>query len=613
MKLHPRQEILEVWKSIAQIAYRDGEWSWEGRYGTNSISDAEQLLCLIFPAAELAGFKLDSPDQTAEDTLAALAELGDSVQIPRLLIKVIREYLEKYSDEMLQPIFSGGSYFISTVSGKTATEEQQKMDVVDSYAMSVNLMLGTLGFLKVFRQSVSRDEILRDIRELELMCSKRLSAAMVGLLRSFTVNVFSPSSPAGQAMLRTVNQVEAPEQRILTDLAMSLRGVRAGLRDLTIGSGQVDVDLDNPNLLFECGWTWGIVKDAPEVETSLDVGKQSVGYATQPPILYFTVSALISIRDLFSERTRVLGLLNDDQITLAQALQRRWELTQSYWSAVAMYGGGRWPLEDVPWRTSDGKESDYYSLGVIAMVVQNLIANRATEADLARVAAVLEELALRARITRRAIEGEASIELHAPGIRVNLAGSDSVEGPLLSWIVSDFAVILLKRTIWVASLAQTPKLRERLLNLVDEVWEHLQKRRFSHGVAKGLWDQPSNVFPGVTEVLGLPSWYFTERIIEFLVEAAKTSEQSPLRSPVLADMAGELLSEAEHLYDQELLIWAIDAGQPLQTNLRKIEVRLQRARSIIKQRPGSSAALTIEVLRDLELLSAARRDASEGP
>jgi len=72
----------------------------------------------------------------------------------------------------------------------------------------------------------------------------------------------------------------------------------------------------------------------------------------------------------------------------------------------------------------------------------------------------------------------------------------------------------------------------------------------------------------------------------------------------------ELLSEAEHLYDQQLLI---DAGELLQANLRKIEVRLQRARTIIKQPPGSAAALVVEVLRDLELRAAAGRNASEGP
>ncbi|GAA0419203.1 hypothetical protein Acor_28870 [Acrocarpospora corrugata] len=91
-----------------------------------------------------------------------------------------------------------------------------------------------------------------------------------------------------------------------------LQLIRAGLRDLTAG-----VDSDDPGLLVECGWTWGIVKDAPAVETPLDVGPQPEGVAGAAPILYFTVNAMAGIGDLFSERTRVLGLLNDDQMALA--------------------------------------------------------------------------------------------------------------------------------------------------------------------------------------------------------------------------------------------------------------------------------------------------------
>ncbi|MFD0664423.1 hypothetical protein [Thermocatellispora tengchongensis] len=84
------------------------------------------------------------------------------------------------------------------------------------------------------------------------------------------------------------------------------------------------------------------------METDLDVGPQPEGSAPNLPFLYFTVIALTSIADLFSERTRVLGLLDDDQQQLANALQRRWDLTQAYWARIAMFGRGRWPLEDIP-------------------------------------------------------------------------------------------------------------------------------------------------------------------------------------------------------------------------------------------------------------------------
>lgn len=609
MKLQPRQQLLELWEAAARASYRDRVWTWGGRDGSNSISDAEQLLCFMYPASELPGFRLDTPDETADDVLAALAVLGDSVEIPKLLLRVMGQYLRTYTAEDGRPLFSGGSYFRPLDDEAKVTPEQLQLDVVDSFSMSVTLALGTLGFLKVFRQSVRRESIRREIRELEDLASKRLSAAMAGLLRSFTVNAFDPGSTAGRALLRTVNQTGAPTRRVLDDLRRELRPVRAGLRDLTIGSGS-QVDLDNENLLFECGWTWGIVKDAPDIVTPLDIGPQPKGVAADTPFLYFTVNALVGIADLFSARTRVLSLLNDDQITLAQAIQRRWDLTQSYWRTIATYGRGTWPLEDIPWRTVDEKESDYYSLGVTAMVVQSLVNNRAADVDLGRVAAVLEELAVRARIIRRAVPGDPPVLMHSPGVPINLHGSDAL-GPHLLWVVSDFAITLLKRTIWAASIAQNTRMRERLVALADQIWRHIMLRRHADGSAAGLWDQPGNVFTDIEVRDEEPSWYFSERVVEFLVSAAASSGEPPLRSPQLVELALQMLGEAEHLLDQELVTRPLVGGQTIQPKLRSIQASLQRARAIVSDRPATAQALINDALLGLERLSAARDSASE--
>ncbi|MFI7029162.1 SCO2524 family protein [Microbispora rosea] len=609
MKIQPRQQLLELWEAAARASYRDGVWNWGGRDGSNSISDAEQLLCFMYPASELPGFRLDTPDETADDVLATLAVLGDSVEIPKLLLRVIGQYLRTYTAEDGRPLFSGGSYFRPLDDEAKVTPEQLQLDVVDSFSMSVTLALGTLGFLKVFRQSVRRESIRREIRELEDLASKRLSAAMAGLLRSFTVNAFDPGSTAGRALLRTVNQTGAPTRRVLEDLRRELRPVRAGLRDLTIGSGS-QVDLDNENLLFECGWTWGIVKDAPDIVTPLDIGPQPIGVAADTPFLYFTVNALVGIADLFSSRTRVLSLLNDDQITLAQAIQRRWDLTQSYWRTIATFGRGTWPLEDIPWRTVDEKESDYYSLGVTAMVVQSLVNNRAADVDLGRVAAVLEELAIRARITRRAVAGDPPVLMHSPGVPINLHGSDTL-GPHLLWVVSDFSITLLKRTIWAASIAQNTRMRERLVALADQIWRHITLRRHTDGPAAGLWDQPGNAFTDIQVRDEEPSWYFSERVVEFLVSAASSSGEPPLRSPQLVELALQMLGEAEHLLDQELVTRPLVGGQTIQPKLRSIQASLQRARAIVSDRPATAQALISDALLGLERLSAARDSASE--
>ncbi|MFD0664425.1 hypothetical protein [Thermocatellispora tengchongensis] len=146
MKLQPRQQLLDIWKAVARASLDGDRWAWGGRDGSNSISDTEQLLCLMFPASELTAFKIDVPDETAEDVLDALSTLGDSVEVPKRLIRVISEYLDTYTDDLGRPVFAGGSYFKSSEPGQEPTKEQQALDVVDSFSMSVTLMLSVLGF-----------------------------------------------------------------------------------------------------------------------------------------------------------------------------------------------------------------------------------------------------------------------------------------------------------------------------------------------------------------------------------------------------------------------------------------------------------------------------------
>ncbi|MFD0852350.1 hypothetical protein ACFQ07_08955, partial [Actinomadura adrarensis] len=191
-------------------------------------------------------------------------------------------------------------------------------------------------------------------------------------------------------------------RQVAEDLLADLSGVRAAVRDFTIGSG-ASSELDNPSRLFEIGWSWSLVKGAPEIEGIEDIGKQRTGIALERPILYFTVNALDGIADLFTPRTVELRLLNETQQRLSQALRLRWQLTQSYWSTIASFGDGRWPLEDIPWRTTDSEESDYFSLLVTTMAIQDLEGRRATDDELRRLGSVLKELAERGRITRRAM------------------------------------------------------------------------------------------------------------------------------------------------------------------------------------------------------------------
>jgi len=609
MRIEPRKQLLDAWRAMARAAYPDGQWVWGGRDKRNSISDAEQLLCLMGPATDIDSFRLDVPDEIAEDVLDVLRPLGDSVEIPRRLVRVITEYLDTYTDGTGTPVFSGGTYFRSD--GRPPTEAQLTLDVVDSYAISVRLMLATIDFVKGFRQKITREDLLREVDALEAGANIRLTAAIVGLLRSFAIAVFDYDHEYGQRLCRMVNQAGIGNiRRLVDELNQELREVNAGFRYVTLGLTEPP-DLDNPNQLFECGWSWGVVKGAPEVKTSDDIGRQPEGVAQNFPYLYFTVTALESIQDLFSERTRILGLLSEEQQRLARALQIRWDLTQRYWSIIARFGGRRWPVEDIPWRTTDGIASDYLSLLVTSITVQEFATRRTPREDMYRVGEILKELAGRARITRRKLDEDQAVTLHSPGFPVELVGSEDPGGPRLSWLLSDFSPQLLKRTIRVASLLPDAGMRGPLLALADDIWDkHLMLRRLRSGAVSQLgqlWDRPDAIYDQVSPSDGLPSWYFTERVITCLVAAADFVSSPPIRSPGLVELATDLLAEADHLFDQELLKVAAEAGPAMGNALHTVRTTLRRAHETIGDRPGTAYVLASEVLLELDQLARARQ------
>lgn len=76
MRIRPRQQLLRLWCAVLDRSYRDQQWHWGGRDGANSISHAEQLLCLLYPATEISARTLDRPGAMAPDVAAVLAPLG---------------------------------------------------------------------------------------------------------------------------------------------------------------------------------------------------------------------------------------------------------------------------------------------------------------------------------------------------------------------------------------------------------------------------------------------------------------------------------------------------------------------------------------------------------
>ena len=606
--MQPRQELLDIWRAVARWSWQKEQWATGGRYASNSIADAEQLLCLLLPASKVPVFGLDDPDRTGQDMLEALKGLGGATEIPRRLVSILLEYYGRYTDESGTPIFSGGSYFEPALDNEEPTQEQRELDIVDSYAVAITLSLATIGFAKVFRSTTRRTGLLEQISELSDRASVRLTAAMVGLLRSFSVNVFDADAEYGRNLVRTVNQEGLPTREVIDGLRRELRQTMASFREVLIGSGQV-ADLDSPNQLFECGWSWGIVEGAPEVEIlpTEVIGVQREGHAEPAPYLYFTVIALEGIEDLFSERTRVLGLLNEEQQRLSRALQLRSDLTRAYWTTVATYGPGtHWPLEDIPWRTTDGADSDYFTLQVTSLAVQGLVTRNAADTELLRIGSVLAELANRARLTRRPSNNDPALSLHHPGVTLNLIGTEKVGGPRLTWLVNEFAPLLLQRAATVAGLLSDAPDRSRLLETADRVWDHMLQRRLQGTTTRNLWDDPRRAFAGLinTETIDSPSWLITERVVAALVTTANVLDRPPLPSPLLANYAAELIDEASQLFDRELIR---GSGRSLDTDIKKIRANLNRAREVLTDRPGTAAVLAVRVLGLLNDLAAGRQ------
>lgn len=611
MEIQTRRHILEIWRATVDYSYRNGDWTWGGRSGRNSISDAEQLLTILYPAITIETLKVDSVDQTADDVLEYLRALGNAQDIPRLLIKFIGDYMETYLVDGT-PDFSGNSYFeVEDGDAGVMKPEQRKLHVVDSFSMSVTLCLSTLGFLRVYRRGLRSQRMLQEVDRLEKLSSQRLTAAMVGLLRSFTVNTFDPSDPPGQVMCTMLNQNGVATEILVRNLLDELAAIRTALRqEVTIGIGQLGEELENRGRLFECGWAWGVVDGAPEVPYATDIGLQPTGVAEARPYLYCTVVAQDGIQDLFSERTRTLGLLNDEQQRLARALQLRWDLTRRFWATIANFGGERWPLEDLPWKTTDGRESDYYSVLLTSILIEGESSEQMDDVEVDRVGRVLEELSNRGRVTRRPMADDPAIGLHMPGMQLRLIGSEKVaEGPRLAWTVSSYTLLVLKRLLRVAELLDDSSLRTRFLQLADLIWVHVERRRIEQEGGRGLWDDPTRVFPGTSFAdYAKPSWYHTERVIEVLVAAANVTELRSTATPELLESASQLLAEAEQLFDRERLRGTDDTGDQMRESFQVVAAKLRRARDILSDRPGTASVLAGDVLRELNMVDAARQD-----
>ncbi|WP_433368705.1 SCO2524 family protein [Actinoplanes sp. CA-142083] len=503
MRIDPRQRLLETWAATVQASWRGGIWHWGGRDGSNSISDAEQLLCILLPAAKVLPLALDRPETMSEHALRALAPLGDANTIPLTLIRIATEYFERYTTYEPRSIFAGGTYFdLDTGRNGELQDWQRERDVVDSYAVSLTLSLVVRGFARLFQPVLTQAGHLAQAQRLERVASLRLTAAMIGLLRSFSTNVFDPGSEEGHVLIDTVNRGSLPRREVASQLRAALRPTTRRLGEVEIGSGQI-FELDDASL-FECGWSWGTVTEAPQVyvdDPEILLG-QLAGFAEDRPHLYFTAVALDAIEELLSERTRELSLLDAEQYQLARELMLRRDLALSYWTTLATFTDGwQWPLE--------ARRDDYHTLLLSSVLVKDLSQPGPRAQDLARVGRVLADLSDGLRLAPEA----------QPGQVITLIDRETQawDEPQAAWVAGDFAPVLLRNSVAIAGMLRDGRQRTQMLRLADHTWDHLDGRRMGPEATPGLWDRSADH--------RLPSWRCTLRVVEALISAADVLER----------------------------------------------------------------------------------------
>jgi hypothetical protein len=612
--IQPRRRLLEAWTVAAEHTMRGGKWTWGDASGSSSITDAQQLLCFFLPATRVPNLRLEDVNNISPDASAALAKFGGNTQTPRMLIGALEDFVARYTRADGRSDFSAGSSLIAKSPDETLPESQRQIDVVPSYTASIMLCLTSMGFLDEYVDFLPQRSALHPrVARLRAALSLRLTAAVVGLLRGFTLNSMAPESDEGRRLLRLINQDRLPQRQVLAQFNEQMKTVRGRLGEARLGVEKAGGELEDSELPFEIGWTWGIASDAPTIPlrtTTEDIGEQATGVAASAPFLYFTMQATEAIEELLSERTRVLGLLNEEQERLAAALSIRRDLTQLYWSRLARFGDS-WPLEDLPWRTVDGEESDYFSLLVCAVLIQDLRRRNASEDDLRRLEPLMTDLANRARITRRPLRHDQMAELHSPGLLIELETTEPIE-VVMAWRVTDFAPLLFKRTCQLALLTGDPQIRDQLLLLASRTWIHLQQRQISIEDGRGMWDNPRRVFYTMEKSDGAVSWQMTTSIVDALVTAADALGSRTARSQDLVQTAKAMVSEAEFMLNQQLLSTPALANAPYQTNLQRIREDMQRASSVALDQPSLALALAVNAVNQLDGIALGRSDVERG-
>jgi hypothetical protein len=534
MTLEPHPEILEFWRAAARFSFREGAFVWSGR--GDSLGDAEQLLCILHPATQHPRYRLDLPGRAEKDALDALGSIGDRYSVPLRLIRAQTAYLMRYRDAEGFPTFAIGD----------------GPDCVESLAIGLRLSLAALGFSRVYRSEVSDAGAVAEAQRLEELATIRLSAAMVGLVRGFAVVAYDDDSADGRTLHGLLGQEHRDLGAVLTEYRSVMAEIRARLlEDVTIGSVAPAEARHLPYIA--CGWASAPTLDAAEIE--IDDGDrvaQRPGTAAPAPDLYYTWVALDAIGELTTPRTRLLGLLTEDQSRVAQSLQLRLELARFHWARLAMFGDHRWPVEQLPW-AGPGGQGDYASLLVTTIAAAELGASTGNnDLGFAYLLRVFARLAARHGIVRPP---------HAAGSPAVVAmdGHRLADGHR----AADFAAVLFDGLLRAATETSNQQLRGELTDLAALVWEHI-----------GRGEQHS--------------WRDARRLVAAMTTAVDLADGLGRTGPPLG-FVHQLLADADAAFES--------LPEPERAPLAP---RLDRARRIVDQHPARAAALLYQVLGALD-------------
>ncbi|GAA1762397.1 SCO2524 family protein [Luedemannella helvata] len=580
MQLNPREEILRLWRAVVRHSFHDGSFVWATP--GDALTDAQQLLCILHPATNLPSLKLDVPNETADDAREALRPLGDSTSIPVRLVHALNEYMVRHADADGQPRFTvDPARFRLNPDGPQPAEPPES---VESYATGLRLSLAATGFAKVLRSVVAQQEARDVADELAERASIRLTAAMVGLLRSFAVRIVGHDEPVGAELRRILGQPERAASAVEAEFLSQLVLERAALFEVTIGS-LPDARFEQPSQLFDLGFAWAVLAGAPMVEIYGDAPRQREGTAHPVPHLPSTMAVLHAAEELWSQRTRILTLLSDEHQRLARALQLRYELTTSYWSTLATFGDHRWPLERLPWRTLDGDASDLYSICIADIIAAELSRSRGSDIGFSHLVRVYADTGRRAGIIRPPYAGQRPRKASSGGLELPIASAADGPYPAAAYRVAGVEPTLLLGLVRAAGFTESPQLLNSFEDLVDLTWQHLTSR------PDGASDVAANPLAAFSHD-DRPNWSDIAVVTGALTLAVS------LADGVSAQAAAPLNFVHNLLIDTESMVASV-AGRT-DPELDGIDVRLDRARQLAQHQPARAAALLYQIIATLD-------------